>query len=817
MKNLVLIPILLISILSTFSQEFIINGSPYENADYITKSRKSFLRERWFYEQRMFPKNYLPENCYSNAIKQRDLLRSQNGFAMGVDFVWRNIGPNPAVYFNYSSVSGRVTSVKYDPVNPNIIYIGGACGGLWRSTNGGNNFYPIADRVASLSTGSICIDPNNTNTIYYGTGEATYSGSSYYGSGLMKSTDNGNTWINYTSGLPSLSYFSRLVLKPGSSNFLFAAMGTSGLYWSTNGGQNWSLHVTGRCDDVVFSPNGTTGYAVGSGSGFRKSTDGGVSFLPASGGPVMGMRNHIAICRDNPSVLYISTYDNSVIKVYKSTNSGANFTQVTIGQDFNGVQAWYDFYMHVNPFDANYAYVGSIDIFRTTNGGSSFINITRSYENGSVHADQHNMDFNPLNPNELVAVNDGGVWKSTNKGTNWINLNAGLSLTQFYRLTSNPQDFTHLIGGTQDNGTQMTRNLTSWNAVFEADGGEVCFHSQNNMYILGETQYNNIMASSNGGNNWVSSTAGLSGNSAWVGPIISHPTQPGVFYTAREQVFKSTNWGFNWQPISSGTSGIISCLAISKTNPEVIYAASGSFIFKSTNSGSSFASVTSGLVYKTITSVNIHPDSSNVVLLTYSGFGAGKVYKTSNGGSTWNNISSNLPDSPVNDLLIYYPGVATGIYYLAMDVGVFYTNSFGNTWNELADSLPNTVVMNIDYNQASDMVRIATHGRGVWETGTPIGIINYSNEIPAAYSLYQNYPNPFNPTTLFKYDIVKKGFVKLAVYDILGRELKTIFEGIQSPGKYTAQFNAGSLASGVYFYRLVTNDFTETRKMILTK
>ena len=117
-------------------------------------------------------------------------------------------------------------------------------------------------------------------------------------------------------------------------------------------------------------------------------------------------------------MLYCAVYSGSSITVFKSTNSGTNFSQVAVGTDFNGGQAWYDFYMQVNPFDPNFAYVGSIDIWRTTNGATSFQNITNGYSGGVVHVDQHNMDFNPLDANELIAVNDGGVWKSTNRGTN---------------------------------------------------------------------------------------------------------------------------------------------------------------------------------------------------------------------------------------------------------------------------------------------------------------------------------------------------------------------------------------------------------------
>jgi len=801
---------------SLLAQDLYIPNNPYDNADDYTKSKKSFNRERWFYEQRMYPFNYIPVDAYGKAVEQRNALRLNQGFAFDNAVTWSNIGPSPGTYPGYSNISGRTTTVRYHPTNPSIIYIGAAFGGVWRSTNGGNNWTQVSDFEVSMSSGSIAIDPTNPNIVYYGTGEATYSGASYYGRGILKSTNGGTTWTNYTSGLPSLTYCSRIVIRPGFPNQLFAAMGNSGLYKSTDAGVTWSQVISGRCDDIVFAPNGTNAYITGSGTGYRVSTDGGSTFNP-NGSVSMGTRNHIAICRNVPTVLYIAVYSSSTITTWKSTNSGANFSQAAVGTNFNGGQAWYDFYMQVNPFDPNYAYVGSIDIWRTTNGGTSFENITNGYSGGYVHVDQHNMDFNPLNSDELIAVNDGGVWKSTNRGTNFTNMNSTLTLTQFYRIAADPSNVNHVMGGTQDNGTQRTLGTLNWSAAFGGDGGEVCFHTQNQQYILGETQNNGVRRSQNGGSSWSSATSGLSGSGAWVGPLISHPTTSGIFYTARQQVFRSDNWGASWTAISSGTSGTIRELAVSRSNPNILYATSGSQIYKSTDAGTTFTNVTSGLPTRTITSVYVHPDSSNVTVITFSGFGAGKIYKTTNSASSWFSISGNLPDSPTNDVLIYYPGTSTSIYYAAMDVGVFFTNNYGTSWIELADGLPNTVAMHLDYHQATNRLRIGTHGRSVWETANPVGVINYNNEIPDKFSLEQNYPNPFNPVTTIKYQILNAGFVNLTVFDILGREIKQIVNENQNTGTYTVQFDAENLTSGIYFYKLQTNEFTETKKMMVIK
>lgn len=169
-----------------FSQDLKITNSPYEKADEVTRSRKAFQREKWFYEQRMYPENFIPKDAYKKAFEQKENLRMLYGFSLMSPFdTWTSVGPSPGFYFNWSNISSRMVTVKYDPVNPAIIYIGAACGGIWKSTNGGATWTAKSDYEVSLSSGSIAIDPSNTNIIYYGTGEATYSGVSYYGRSLL--------------------------------------------------------------------------------------------------------------------------------------------------------------------------------------------------------------------------------------------------------------------------------------------------------------------------------------------------------------------------------------------------------------------------------------------------------------------------------------------------------------------------------------------------------------------------------------------------------------------------------------------------------
>lgn len=790
--------------------------SVYDGAAEETAARKSFQRERWFYEQRMYPENFIPVNAYINAVRQKRAITTASGYYNKTGN-WFSIGPTPGVNTYYGNVSSRVATVKFHPTNPDIIYLGAACGGVWKTTNDGQNWVSKTDFEISLSSGALAIDAQNPEVVYCGTGEATYFTYSYYGAGLLKSTNGGDTWTNYRAGLPSMTYFSRLVIKPGNSNILFAALGGAGLYRSTDAGESWSAAVSGRCDDIVFTPDGQRAYITGVGSGYRISTDGGESFVQST--PfAQGTRSHLALCKTMPEVIYASVYNSSgnTVNVYKSTDAGVTYS--LLANTFTGTtQGWYDFYVHVNPFDANYAYVGLVDLWRTTNG-SAFTKITNTSA-GPVHVDHHNMDFHPSDAEKLICSNDGGVYFSTNRGTNWINLNATLNLTQFYRVAADPVNAAHVLGGTQDNGVQQTQGSPVWTVqIFGGDGGDVCFDTKLNNYIITENQNNLLRRSINGGQTWTLDTTGLSGTPAWIAPIIAHPDSTGVFYTARQRVFRSSDYGDTWTGISSGTSGTIRELAISRTNPQVMYASTTSAVYISNDGGKTFTSVSTGLPVRTITSISVHPDSSGTALVTFSGFGGGHVFKTTNAGASWKDVSGNLPDTPVNDGLMYYPGFSTNIMLAATDVGVFVTDNGGSTWSELANGLPNTVAMHFDYHKGLNKLRIATHGRGVWEySGSLVSAGSETGTVPKDFVLYQNYPNPFNPVTVIKYSVPYRAHVRVTVVDALGREVETIADKEHQPGNYEFVFSGAELNSGVYFCHVVAGDFKGVRKMVLLR
>jgi hypothetical protein len=418
--------------------------------------------------------------------------------------------------------------------------------------------------------------------------------------------------------------------------------------------------------------------------------------------------------------MYAADYSSSSFKVFKSTDYGVTFSQVSTTTDFEGGQSWYDMYCRVNPVNPDYAYIGTIDVFRTTNGGSTFVNITNAYSNGVVHPDQHYLFFDPNDANTFFACNDGGIYKSTNNGNSFTNMNQNLTLTQFYRITTSPFLASRILGGTQDNGTQQTYSSLSWSAAFGGDGGEVAFNPYDQNYIIGETQNGGLVRTGNNGSNWTNGMNGInqSENVVWVAPIIHHPTISGTYYVARQKVYKSINNGINWTAISGNVNGTgaISELAISKSKADVMLAASGSNVFRTTDGGVTWVNISNGLPNKTVSSIYIHPDDESLFVVSYYGLGGSKIYESNTSGNSWRSINGDLPDTPVNDVFIYTEdNTHPKTLFVATDIGVFLTQDDGINWIELADGIPNTLVMHLDYSPQTHTLRAGTHGRGVYE------------------------------------------------------------------------------------------------------
>lgn len=750
-KNYLIILILLLTQIS-FTQD--------EKSDFPEEEGENRrLREEWFYKQRALPFEAIPENARLNALEQDLILsRSYNKNSLKTVYPnWLNIGPAPAATMSYSplwgNIAGRMRSVAVDPLNPDIIYIGAANGGVWKTTNGGNSWFPLTENEMSLAMGAIAIDPNNPDVIYAGTGEALAgtNRTAYFGAGLLKSTNGGASWQRITNGFGSNTHFSKIAIRPSNSNYVYATLATGlwyapsptnqGIWRSTNGGLNWTrtLNVSRAFDVIVHPVSHDTVYAAvgnaSSTSGFYISTDAGQNWIQKNTGLISASsirRMHISQSQSNPSIIYAVIYSSDSTRVFKSTNSGNSWFRVGGNYWFGGIwgssyydQGWYDLYIAVNPTNPDVVYVGNVDLMKTSDGGNTWTRLVSSWD-GKAHVDQHSFAFHPYNHETIFIVNDGGINKSTNGGNTFTSLNTNLSVTQFYHVATSPHDVWHVIGGTQDNATQRRPpGSTNWVGVIGGDGGQVVFDYLNPDYVYGEYVYGSIYKSVDGGNSFYQSKNGITESGAWITPIIIHPTDPTILFTATTKVYKTTNRGDLWFPISDPlwSSTKINAMDISRTNPDYILAlasesSSSPALFITSDGGNTWNNITSGLPARYMTCVKFSPIANNEIFVGVSGFGTGHVYKSTNFGSSWINISTTLPDIPVNDIFID-PTVPDKRYFVATDLGVYVTENAGSSWVKLDQSFPNTVAMSFSYHQPTKTLRVGTHGRGIFEMNIP--------------------------------------------------------------------------------------------------
>lgn len=704
-------------------------NKPYEKG----KGWKQFKRWEYLMESRVDKNGNFPDpgmvwtehlkfqQKYQSNASSKSNNKSSNWTSLGPDS-WNSIGWNPGI--------GRINVIAVDPNNSNVIYVGAPAGGCWKSTNGGNSWTPLTDTLATLGVSGIAINPQNSNEIYLATGDG--DGSDTYSIGVIKSTDGGNTWqstgLNWNTTQSRV--MSKIIINPNNPTELYVAT-NNGLWKTNNSGSSWTNVRTGVFRDVEYNPlNPNTVFAC-TNTNFFKSINGGAFNMITTGLPNVTQvgRMTIAVTANDTNYVYLlaaNSSDYGFLGLYRSTDGGNTFSLRTnspnilgwntTGSDSGG-QGWYDLALAVSPNNKNEVFTGGVNVWKSTNGGASFsANTQWNWPTGSfgyVHADIHTLDYFG---NNLFCGSDGGVFKSTNSGSSWSDLTAGLEVTQFYRLGMSATNAGTVIGGAQDNGCSLLKSGT-WTHVTGGDGMECLVDYSNDNYIYSTSQYGTIYRSTNGGASFSNISGSINENGAWVTPYVIDPNNPSTLFAGYENVFKTTNRGNSWTQISNfSATGTIRSMAVAPSNSNVIYIATLTQIRKTTNGGSSWTVINNGLPNLNISYIAVHNLNPNILWVTFSGFSNGnKVYKSVDGGTSWVNVSGNLPNIPIN-CVVYENGTNNGIY-VGTDMGVYYKNDDLLNWEAFMDNLPNVQVNELEIFYPTGKIRAATYGRGIWESG----------------------------------------------------------------------------------------------------
>jgi photosystem II stability/assembly factor-like uncharacterized protein len=620
---------------------------------------------------------------------------------------WRNIGP--------CNMGGRTTDIEGVPGNPEKVYVGSASGGVWKTTNGGITWKPIFDKQDIASIGDIALEPGNPDVIYVGSGESNVRNSVSFGNGVYKSTDGGETWHHL--GLADTERVSRIVINPRSPNIVYVgALGHAfgpnkerGVFMSKDGGETWDKvlytdehHGVSDMDIDFQNPNIVyaalwrferkpwTFISGDTEGGVYKSVDGGKTWKKLGGGlPSLVGRIGVKVSMSNPNVVYVIT-ESPEGTLYRSDDRGETFRLVS--KNVNIVsRGFYYTDMRIDPADENRVYAVASELFLSVDGGQNFSRIS-----ASTHADFHALWIDPLNPSRMWQGQDGGIAVSYDRGKTWEYVN-NFPIGQFYQLyADNRVPFYYLGGGLQDNGTWYGPSRTKdtfgilnddWQMISFGDGFHIVVHPENPELFLSESQGGNVMRTNMQTREQQAVSPqprradGAPVNTLkyrfnWNAPIVASPYDPKVVYLGSNVVFKSQDFGSNWDIISPD---------LTTNDPEK----------QKTAGGPAWPENTSAEYYCTIISLAESPLQPGVL---WAGTDDGNLQVSMNNGETWKNVVETVPDIPARSPVSHVEPslVSAGLAYCSFDRHmfddfhpyVFKTKDFGRNWTNISQGLP---------------------------------------------------------------------------------------------------------------------------------
>ena len=647
------------------------------------------------------------------------------------------------------SISGRISALVIDPTSPDHILIGsGGGGGIWSTRTNGKSWSPTTDDQPSLSIGALAFDPSNSSIVYAGTGEGDSTlvdEKNMLGVGVLKSTNGGDTWKLICRQPFEQSAFYDLVVDALNQKHILAAT-TSGLFESLDAGITWTQRRSRRTwslsvhPSLSTDPESTQEIFAGCADGVFRSVNGGTSWSRVSlpGGRRRYERIEVCHAPSEGNVVYVfaaspdpeDENNDPIPHVWRRDVFGGWFEPVEkLPEDLVTEQSWYDWFAAVAPNNPDVLYLGAINAHkgaRLPSGKWQWENISARRYTASIHPDMHVIAFSPANPNVIYIGCDGGIYRSPDGGQDWVSLNKGLCLTEVEFLAQHPEFESWLIAGTQDNGTLQYQGNEVWYHISDGDGGD-CGVSSTFPYTCYVTFYGMGIARSKKGGGW----------NTWpkpprelIGPNVNAENDypdGALFYSplevnghtvvqAGKKVCISTNGGDEWtkQTLDYRPNELSSALSIPKPDRVIVGTTRGR-LYRLDRSGKSwYATKLTRPVIGNVSDILVDPSNEERIFITFSSSKTGShVFRSNNGGLSWNDISGGLPNIGVNAIEVD-PDNPDAIF-IGADVGLYRSLDAGNTWALFNAGLPNVLVKDLALHRPSRLLRAGTQARGVWE------------------------------------------------------------------------------------------------------
>jgi hypothetical protein len=748
---------------------------PLPNAGVESESEEEATHADLAYEWRRLA--WLDENgnvdyrAHQRAVRQREenvahfaSLRDPQSYAPS-PIQWVERGPD--------NIAGRTRSVLVHPTNPSLMFAGTVGGGIWKSTNGGTNWSLVDDKFRSLAIGCMAFDPSNPDVIYAGTGEGFFNSDAIAGAGIYKSIDGGLTW-NLMPGTENFGNVCRIAVSPANSNLILVSTRYGGIRRTVDGGANWNTVANAQGSfQIVFdptNPNKLVGHIIDYDFNVNDwyhraaySTDAGATWTTAGGLSQLwgfGSRLELAYAASSPNIVYASVATGGG-KVWKSVDGGQSFDPVTVTGS-SGC-SWYACPIWVDPTNPNRVVVGGTHIFRSSDGGATLSQISNGYINTTqphpdIHYIGHAPGYNGGTNKKVFICNDGGVYSTndittaTTSSTTWTRLDRTKHSTQYYGAAGDGPSG-RIVGGTQDNGTH-TLNTGSNNAIltFGGDGGFCALDSTNANYLYGEYIRLQIHRSTNAGGsaNYIyNGIADAGSNANFIAPFILDPNNQNTMLAGGASLWRTTNVKaatVSWASIRPAGSSRISAIAVAPGNSNIMYVGQNDGVVQKTINGTAVAPAwtyvddnngVDPLPDRYITRILVDPSNSDVVYVALGGYEDGNLWKSTNGGGTWTDITgtgvSGLPFAPIRGIA-RHPTQPNWLY-AGTEVGLFQSTDGGANWST-NDFGPNNVsVDELVFTHNSFTLLAATHGRGIFT-----GNIPDPNVKPTGYTIMRGLP-----------------------------------------------------------------------------